>query len=228
MKIRELYIRLFSKYKYPIEYADCVFDETQWHDKLIIMSIEIMANERNNNKETIVVYANPIEEMILDGKIISQTYNEHQGNDTLCFLFQNNDSLYEVLDRIGHGRGAWTPSKQDYIEKNIQIEGVSRLVFIHNSLRGLSYDPTLNSGNIINLIPDRNYKLKTLRQRYYVGGWSMYTPSYYISTMPEGNPDFFCWLFGDDSLKNKKLDELDKSHIEEFRRFCDKFSEITE
>lgn len=193
-----------------------------WFEKYLIMEVGFISNDI---MDFIHVEANPVHVTKINGRILSQLVEERKGRETQHFLFDDSDGFYDILSNLCLGHNIWTPCRNDFEDSVIEINGEIIMMHQHISSFGLACsDKSLNSGNDVHLIPEIGDKIRELYLQYYRNGWyDSYSGYEFAWTMPDGNPDFFQWLFGDFTLNGMSLDQLDNIHFAEFKRFCSEF-----
>lgn len=104
----------------------------------------------------------------------------------------------------------------------------NKIVFRHRSFFGDNYDDTLNNGHNICLIPNIEYKVRTLNNQYYNNNWFQIYFSFrqYVESSAEGDDvrNFWGWLFNKLDFNNLKPWNLPFEYINKYKRFlqtCD-------
>lgn len=173
-----------------------------------------------------IALANPVQSNALGMKFVTQNLC----SETEKFLFPNEPDFVDPLLDIARGQGIWHPDEDDFEDKmkyNPET-GKDENVHCHCSLWNAHYEPTLNSGYEPELIPNKAYKTRQLKDQYYRNGWyeSMGLREY-VESLAEGDDvqNFFGWLFDKPELNGCSPRELPTDFEMSYESFLDLFEE---
>lgn len=177
-----------------------------------------------------VINANPIHEIKM-GSYSTQSVTPYICSDTISFFFPDDPYILEPLLRLARNESPWQPD-MDYFKEELAFdENDKKHITIY---RHLSFWGDVPSA-VANSTPIRvsNEKQYILSQQYqdYMRQNYMYDPidlQEYVGRLSDNNPNFFAWLFNDNSLSGYSEWELDEEYQEAWRHFyehCDPYFE---
>jgi len=83
----------------------------------------------------------------------------------------------------------------------------------------------INSGKRVQLIPNIQYKARTLNNQFYQGNWfeAYYSFRSYVESLAEGDDvrNFWGWLFNRPDFNGFMPYELPEDYYDEYERFLD-------
>lgn len=176
----------------------------------------------NGYQPIVIVKANPIND---NG--FSTSFVPYECRETEYFFFPQKPSLINRIVQIAQGEGIWRPNDDDFEDGTTFFEDANKRVTIHRhtSFWSDDYDEDMNSGHSINLIPDIQYKARTLNNQFYQGNWfeSYYSFRSYVESLAEGDDvrNFWGWLFNRPDLNGCMPYELPEEYYDEYERFLD-------
>ena len=184
--------------------------------------IHIGDGTENGFRPIVIVKANPVIE-----NEFSKSFVPYECNDTELFFFPNDDRVVNKVVRIAQGEGIWYPDEDDFEDEMTLIENTSKRVSIHRHISFWTdnFNDDMNSGHSVNLIPDIQYKARTLNNQFYQGNWfeSYYSFRSYVESLAEGDDvrNFWGWLFNRPDLNGCMPYELPEDYYNEYQRFLD-------
>lgn len=185
--------------------------------------IHIGDGTENGSNAIIIVKANPIHHE----EYLGVSYTPYECEETEWFFFPDRQDIVNQLLEIAQGEGIWYPNNREFKDGFTRDEDSNRRMLIHRhrSFWSNNYKLDLNSGRAISLIPDIQYKIKTLNNQYYQGDWSHEYFSFrdYVESLAEGDDveNFWGWLFGRRDFNGYKPYELPTNFQNEYHRFLD-------
>jgi len=176
----------------------------------------------NGYRPIVIVKANPIH-----NNGFSTSFIPYVCGETEFFFFPNKKAVVDRVVQIAQGEGVWHPNQDDFKdETSIQEERNERIsIHRHNSFWTDKYDKDMNSGCAVNLIPDIQYKARTLNSQYYRGNWfeTYYSFRTYVESLAEGDDvqNFWGWLFNRPDFNGLMPYALPYDYLNEYNRFLD-------
>lgn len=184
--------------------------------------IHIGEATENGYKPIVIVKANPIND---NGFL--RHYVPYECRETEFFFFPQKPSLINRVVQIAQGEGVWHPNEDDFVDGATFFEDENKRVTIHRhtSFWSNDYDKDMNSGHSVNLIPDIQYKARTLNNQFYQRNWFESYLSFrsYVESLAEGDDvrNFWGWLFNRPDLNGCMPYELPEEYYTEYGRFLD-------
>ena len=169
----------------------------------------------------VIVKANPI----IDHGFYA-SFVPHENIDTEEFFFPDEERIANKILQIARGEGIWHPTEDDFKDETIFCEDLHKSITIHRhkSFWTEDYDD-MNSGESVNLIPDIQYKARTLINQFYQGNWFETYCSFrsYVESLAEGDDvqNFWGWLFNRSALNGCLPYDLPEDYYNEYERFLD-------
>ena len=172
----------------------------------------------------VIVKANPINEFGLGKSFIPYICDE-----TKTFFFPaNQEAIIEQLMQIANGGGFWTPDLTDFQSEYVLDEdaGKRKCIFRHRSFwRGkVKYNHDINSGQKVQLIANKTYKINALYEQYIRKGWAnIYTFEGYVESLAEDdiNTHFWRYLFNTSEYNALLPIDLPSEYYTAYRKFLD-------
>lgn len=173
----------------------------------------------NGYRHIVIVKASPINDMGF-----GQSFTPYECRETEFFFFPDKKRLINRIVQIAQGEGIWHPNEDDFRDETSLFEENNKRVTIHrhNSFWTDKYDD-MNSGHAVNLIPDIQYKARTLNNQYYQGNWfeSYFSFRSYVESLAEGDDvqNFWGWLFNRPDFNGCMPYALPEEYFNEYERF---------
>lgn len=188
--------------------------------------MEIKGAHDSRYGDVAIVRANPVETNSMGMRFVTQ----HLCSDTEMFFFPDDDEILEPIIRIAQGQGIWRPNKNDYRDESILDEETNRRSQIHRhkSFWSNIYDRGMNSGYTPDLIPNKGYKARQLKEQFYRNGWyEEYTLRGYVVSLAEGDDvsNFWGWLFDNPALNGCLPWTLPSDYQQSYEDFLSLFDE---
>lgn len=181
--------------------------------------IHIGDGTENGYCPIVIVKASPIKDMGF-----GMSFTPYECGETELFFFPNKKNIVDRMVQIAQGEGVWHPNENDFQDKISLFEGNNKRFIIHrhNSFWTDDYSD-MNSGHTVNLIPDIQYKAKTLNNQYYRGNWfeSYCCFRSYVESLAEGDDvqNFWGWLFNRPDFNGCMPYALPEEYFNEYERF---------
>ncbi len=183
----------------------------------------------NKYGEIIIVKAN-----VVTNTDKGKSFTPYIYDNTTSFFFPNRKDFLNQLVQIANGGGFWSPNLMgDFQPEFIRDESTGNLIriFRHRSFYGGSvrYNPNLNNNTPIQLIAQKESKIKTLYEQYVRKGWSsLYTFDGYIESLAEddNNTKFWKYLFGTSDFDGCIPIDLPSEHYASYTGFLDSCKNI--
>lgn len=175
----------------------------------------------NGSQHIVIVKANPINDMGF-----GKSFTPYECHETEFFFYPNKRNIVERIVQIAQGEGIWYPNEDDFEDETTLFEENNKRVTIHrhNSLWTDKYDD-INSGHTVNLIPNLQYKARTLNNQYYQGNWfeAYFSFRSYVESLAEGDDvqNFWGWLFNRPDFNGCMPYALPEEYFNEYERFLD-------
>lgn len=196
--------------------------------KYFILEVKGVTDSRFG--ECAVIMANPIREIKM-GSYSSQSVTPYVCSDTIRFFFPDDPHILEPVLRLARSESPWQPDMDYFKEERVFDENAKKHITIYRHLSFWGNVPSAAANSTpIRVSKEKQYILSQQYQDYMRRNY-MYDPidlQEYVGRLSDNDPNFFAWLFNDNSLSGYSEWELDEEYQEAWRHFyerCDPYFE---
>lgn len=174
------------------------------------------------------IKANPIQEIKM-GTYSSQSVTPYECSDTIMFFFPDDEFILEPILRLARNQNLWEPDMSHFKKERIYNENTKRYIEIYRHLSFFGEMPSaVGNSKPIRVSRDRQYILSQQYQDYMRRNY-LFDPidlQEFVGRLRDNDPNFFAWLFNDNSLRGFSEYDLDEEYQKAWLHFytrCDPY-----
>jgi hypothetical protein len=194
--------------------------------KYFILEVKGVTDSRYG--DCAVIMANPVQVREV-GAYSSQSVTPYVCSETVRFFFPDDESILEPILRRARTQTPWEPNMDHFIQERIFDENAQKHIEIYRHLSFFGDMPSaVGNSSPIQVSQDKQYILSQQYQDYMRRNY-LYDPidlQVYVGRLRDNDPNFFAWLFDDNSLRGCSEWELDEEYLDAWQRFysrCDPY-----
>ena len=194
--------------------------------KYFILEVKGVTDSRFGN--CAAVKANPVQEIKM-GVFSSQSVIPYECSDTVTFFFPDKKLILEPILRLARTQSPWTPDMSHFKKERIFDESAQKKIEIYRHLS--FFGAMLSAVGDSEPVRVSREKQHILSQQYqnYMRRNYQFDPidlQEYIGRLRDNDPNFYAWLFDDNSLRGYSEWELDEEYQDAWQHFysrCDPY-----